>query len=97
MDNVYCCNELIVYLVSSDMSGRPVSMDVGVCRSRCGGEPSRTSHEDGGSQQTKHSSILEYLRSKKVREQFLKRPQESAPNSSLSVKNKGLLICEFYE
>jgi len=53
--------------VSTDISGSPVSVDVGLCRSHCGGA-SRPSHEAGQQEYSKHSSMLEFLRSKKVSE-----------------------------
>lgn len=51
--------------LSTDISGSPVSVDVGMCRSRCGGAP-RPSQEAGQQEYSKHSSMLEFLRSKKV-------------------------------
>lgn len=59
----------------TDISGSRVSVDVGMCRSHCGGA-SRPSHEAGQQEYPKHSSMLEFLRSKKVR--FSTRPQGRA-------------------
>lgn len=50
---------------SADISGSPVSVDVGMCRSHCGGV-SRPSHEAGQQEYSKHASMLEFLRSKRV-------------------------------
>uniref|UniRef100_A0A8C7L249 Pinhead n=1 Tax=Oncorhynchus kisutch TaxID=8019 RepID=A0A8C7L249_ONCKI len=64
-----CCKRQSHFVyIGQDISGSPVSVDVGMCRTHCGGEQSRTSHEAGLQQgYSKHSSMLEYLRSKKVR------------------------------
>lgn len=48
-----------------DISGGPVSVDVGMCRSHCGGT-ARTPHHAGQQEYAKHSSMLEFLRNKKV-------------------------------
>lgn len=50
---------------STDISGSPVSVDVGMCRSHCGG-PARPSHDAGQREISKHASMLEFMRSKKV-------------------------------
>lgn len=69
-----CCYEVVFFLPqiyfvsvsSSDISGSPVSVDVGMCRSHCGAT-SRPSHEAVKQQEeSKHASMLEFLRSKKV-------------------------------
>uniref|UniRef100_A0A3P8YCZ2 Im:7138239 n=1 Tax=Esox lucius TaxID=8010 RepID=A0A3P8YCZ2_ESOLU len=65
----------IVHPMSSDIAGSPVSVDVGLCRTHCGVVPSRTSSEAG--LYSKHSSMLEYLRSKKVR---VREPATAANN-----------------
>lgn len=53
--------------VSSDISGSPVSVDVGMCRSHCGATSPRPSHEAVKQQEySKHASMLEFLKSKKV-------------------------------
>lgn len=49
----------------TDISGGPVSVDVGICRSHCG-STARTPHHAGQQEYAKHSSMLEFLRSKKV-------------------------------
>ncbi|XP_019961887.1 uncharacterized protein pnhd [Paralichthys olivaceus] len=64
-----CCKRQshFVYL-GQDISGSPVSVDVGMCRSHCGGTSSRaSSHESGQQDYSKYSSMLEFLRSKKLR------------------------------
>ena len=57
----------IMYLcvLLADISGSPVSMDVGTCRSHCGGAY-RTSDDRTQQDFLKYSSMLEFLRSKKV-------------------------------
>nr|XP_040028058.1 uncharacterized protein im:7138239 [Gasterosteus aculeatus aculeatus] len=62
-----CCKRQshFVYL-GQDISGSPVSVDVGMCRSHCGGV-SRPSHEAGQQEYSKHASMLEFLRSKRTR------------------------------
>ena len=49
----------------ADISGSPVSMDVGMCRSHCG-SAYRTSNDRTQQDYLKYSSMLEFLRSKKV-------------------------------
>ncbi|XP_029929793.1 uncharacterized protein pnhd [Myripristis murdjan] len=66
-------------LLSSDISGSPVSVDVGMCRSHCGGAP-RTSNEAGQQEYSKHASMLEFLRSKKMR---MRRPAASEGSDTL--------------
>lgn len=61
----------------TDISGGPVSVDVGMCRSHCGGTV-RTPHHAGQQEYAKHTSMLEFLRSKKVGGVSLLRPQGRA-------------------
>ncbi|KAG9350704.1 hypothetical protein JZ751_024593 [Albula glossodonta] len=65
-----CCKRQAHFIyVGQDISGSPVSVDVGVCRAICGGtQRASSSHGPGLPGFSKHSSMLEYLRSKKVRE-----------------------------
>lgn len=49
-----------------DISGSPVSVDVGMCRPHCGGA-ARPLHEAAQKDYSQHSSMLEFIRSKKVR------------------------------
>ncbi|XP_032387723.1 uncharacterized protein pnhd [Etheostoma spectabile] len=63
-----CCKRQSHFVyIGQDISGSPVSIDVGMCRSHCGGT-SGPSHEAGQQEYAKHSSMLEFLRSKKVSE-----------------------------
>ncbi|XP_013862890.1 uncharacterized protein pnhd isoform X2 [Austrofundulus limnaeus] len=48
------------------ISGRAVSVDVGLCRSHCG-VTIRPPHEAGQQEYLKHSSMLEFLKNKKMR------------------------------
>ncbi|XP_036411494.1 uncharacterized protein im:7138239 [Megalops cyprinoides] len=65
-----CCKRQGHFIyVGQDISGSPVSVDVGVCRSHCGGaQRTPSSHGPGLPGYSKHSSMLDFLRSKKVRE-----------------------------
>uniref|UniRef100_A0A673BHH8 Im:7138239 n=1 Tax=Sphaeramia orbicularis TaxID=375764 RepID=A0A673BHH8_9TELE len=61
-----CCKRQSHFVyIGQDISGSPVSVDVGMCRPYCGGA-SRPSHEAGQQEYSKHSSMLEFLRSKKI-------------------------------
>ncbi|KAM8727498.1 uncharacterized protein pnhd [Acanthopagrus schlegelii] len=73
-----CCKRQSHFVyVGQDISGSPVSVDVGMCRSHCGGA-SRPSPEAGQQEYSKHSSMLEFLRSKKVSGVSPTRPQGRA-------------------
>ncbi|XP_031720764.1 uncharacterized protein pnhd [Anarrhichthys ocellatus] len=62
-----CCRRQSHFVyIGQDISESPVSIDVGMCRSHCGGA-SRPSHEAGQQEYSKYSSMLEFLRSKKTR------------------------------
>ncbi|XP_071376672.1 uncharacterized protein pnhd [Centroberyx affinis] len=62
-----CCKRQSHFVyIGQDISGSPVSVDVGMCRSHCGGA-ARASHAAGQQDYSKHSSMLEFLRSKKMR------------------------------
>eukprot|EP00066_Takifugu_rubripes_P008920 XP_003975470.1 PREDICTED: uncharacterized protein LOC101063912 [Takifugu rubripes] len=61
-----CCKRQSHFVyIGQDISGSPVSIDVGLCRSHCGSAP-RSSPETGQQEYSKHSSMLEFLRSKKL-------------------------------
>ncbi|KAJ8011487.1 hypothetical protein DPEC_G00058730 [Dallia pectoralis] len=64
-----CCRRQAHYVyIGQDISGSPVNVDVGMCRTHCGAVPSGALPETGTQQgYSKHSSMLEYLRSKRVR------------------------------
>lgn len=81
MQDTIVSYEIIVYIFSSDISGSPISVDVGRCRSHCGGAP-RTSLDSGLQEYSKHSSMLEYLRSKKVSDGVSVVPQTTTRESS---------------
>ncbi|AWP03784.1 Hypothetical protein SMAX5B_006352 [Scophthalmus maximus] len=60
-----CCKRQSHFVyIGQDISGSPVSVDMGTCRSHCGGA-SRPPHETGQQDYSKYSSMLEFLRSKK--------------------------------
>ncbi|XP_046883038.1 uncharacterized protein pnhd, partial [Hypomesus transpacificus] len=86
-----CCKRQSHFVyIGQDISGRPVNVDVGMCRSHCGGTP-RTSHESGHQGYSKHTSMLEYLRSKKVREPATRESPESLGHVPSCGRNH---ICE---
>ncbi|XP_075339403.1 uncharacterized protein pnhd [Odontesthes bonariensis] len=61
-----CCRRQSHFVyIGQDISGSPVSVDVGLCRSHCGAI--RPPHEAAQQEYSKHSSMLEFLRSKKMR------------------------------
>ncbi|XP_050177418.1 uncharacterized protein LOC126643213 [Myiozetetes cayanensis] len=73
-----CCRRQSHFLhVGHDVSGSPVSVDVGKCRSRC---PSQWIHP-GRPGLSRYSSLLEFLRSKKVRMRRPDVPWPGAPRS----------------
>ncbi|XP_069548018.1 uncharacterized protein pnhd [Brachyistius frenatus] len=62
-----CCKRQSHFVyIGQDISGSSVSIDVGMCRTHCGGT-SRPSQEAGQQEYSKHSSMLEFLRSKKMK------------------------------
>ncbi|KAM4605229.1 uncharacterized protein pnhd [Polymixia lowei] len=62
-----CCKRQSHFVyIGQDISGSPISVDMGICRSHCGGAP-RTSNGVRQQEYSKHSSMLEFLRSKKMR------------------------------
>ncbi|XP_047223508.1 uncharacterized protein pnhd [Girardinichthys multiradiatus] len=62
-----CCKRQSHFVhIGQDISGSPVSIDVGMCRSHCG-MTARLSQETRRQEYSKHSSMLEFLRSKKTR------------------------------
>ncbi|XP_066552103.1 uncharacterized protein pnhd [Amia ocellicauda] len=69
-----CCKRQSHFIyVGQDISGSPVSVDVGVCRTHCGGP--QGSYASGWPGYSKHASMLDFLRSKKLRD----RPAPEAP------------------
>ncbi|KAK6467377.1 hypothetical protein HHUSO_G34898 [Huso huso] len=65
-----CCKRHSHFIyVGQDISGSPVSVDVGVCRSHCGGsQRNHAPYGSGYSGYSKHTSMLDFLRTKKLRE-----------------------------
>ncbi|KAL2097100.1 hypothetical protein ACEWY4_006307 [Coilia grayii] len=63
-----CCRRQthLVY-IGRDISGSPVNVDVGKCRSHCTGPIKTSSHDTAMRVNPRHISMLEYLRSKKVK------------------------------
>uniref|UniRef100_A0A3Q1AKI2 Im:7138239 n=1 Tax=Amphiprion ocellaris TaxID=80972 RepID=A0A3Q1AKI2_AMPOC len=78
-----CCKRQSHFVyIGQDISGTPVSIDVGMCRSHCGGTI-RRSLEAGQQDYSKHSSMLEFLRSKKMRSRRPAAPESSEPLKQL--------------
>ncbi|XP_028329216.1 uncharacterized protein pnhd [Gouania willdenowi] len=62
-----CCKRQSHFVyIGQDISGSPVSIDVGKCRSQCGRTSTKPSHETSPQEYSRHSSMLEFLRSKKL-------------------------------
>ncbi|XP_078524614.1 uncharacterized protein LOC144797744 [Lissotriton helveticus] len=92
-----CCKRLSHFMyIGQDISGSPVSVDVGMCRSHCGA-PSRVStYNPGFPGLPKHSSMLDFLKTKKLRERVPESTLESelepsCPKSSTCEPSKVLL------
>ncbi|XP_028283982.1 uncharacterized protein pnhd [Parambassis ranga] len=78
-----CCKRQSHFVyIGQDISGSPVSVDVGMCRSHCGGT-TRPSHEAGQQPSSKHSSMLEFIRSKKMRTRAPSPPETSGLQNQL--------------
>uniref|UniRef100_A0A672QSB9 Uncharacterized LOC107596274 n=1 Tax=Sinocyclocheilus grahami TaxID=75366 RepID=A0A672QSB9_SINGR len=62
-----CCRRQshIIY-IGKDISGSPVNADVGVCRTHCG-QSARSTSLEAGLMSSKHPSVLDFLRHKKMR------------------------------
>ncbi|XP_034021485.1 uncharacterized protein im:7138239 [Thalassophryne amazonica] len=75
-----CCRRQSHFVyIGEDVSGSPVSVDVGMCRSHCGGPPRASNH--AGSQQ--RSPMLEFLKSKKTRPRGPAAPDSSGTSNHL--------------
>lgn len=78
-------NEVTHSFFLPDISGGPVSVDVGLCRSHCG-STTRTPHHAGQQEYAKHSSMLEFLKNKKVGGYSLLWPQGRAVTQKIILK-----------
>ncbi|XP_054914144.1 uncharacterized protein pnhd [Poeciliopsis prolifica] len=79
-----CCKRLSHFVyIGQDISGSPVSVDVGMCKPRCG-MAMRSLHEARQQEYSKHSSMLEFLRSKKMRTRRPAAPEISEPLTRLT-------------
>ncbi|XP_076003164.1 uncharacterized protein pnhd [Genypterus blacodes] len=77
-----CCKRQSHFIyIGEDISGSPVSVDVGMCRSHCGG-PTRPTNVAGHMDASKHASMLEFLRSKKVKRP--EKPSRQLPSCGMS-------------
>ncbi|KAK5860242.1 hypothetical protein PBY51_021733 [Eleginops maclovinus] len=78
-----CCKRQSHFVyIGQDISGSPVNVDVGMCKSHCGGA-SRPSHETRQQEYSRHSSMLEFLRSKKTRPRGPSAPESAGPQAQL--------------
>ncbi|KAM8939319.1 uncharacterized protein RCH25_052922 [Pelodytes ibericus] len=72
-----CCKRQSNFVyIGQDISGSPLSVDIGQCRSHCGGSQRINAYNPGF---PKHSSMLDFLRNKKQRERV---PDSSHPSGS---------------
>ncbi|XP_069478898.1 uncharacterized protein [Ambystoma mexicanum] len=72
-----CCKRLSHFVyIGRDISGSPVSIDIGMCRSHCGPTPRISTYSPGFPGLPKHSSMLDFLKTKKLRDR--------APESALT-------------
>ncbi|XP_042335525.1 uncharacterized protein LOC121936903 isoform X2 [Sceloporus undulatus] len=63
-----CCKRQTRYVyVGHDLSGSPVSVDVGVCRTHCMGSQHTKPHTSGLPELPRQSSMLDFIRSKRNR------------------------------
>ncbi|XP_048117703.1 uncharacterized protein pnhd [Alosa alosa] len=76
-----CCRRQshLVY-IGQDISGSPVNVDVGKCRSHCGGPiKASPSHDTATRVNPRHSSMLDYLRNKKLYQ--VKSNEDTSPHT----------------
>nr|XP_057917901.1 uncharacterized protein pnhd [Doryrhamphus excisus] len=79
-----CCKRQSHFVyVGQDISGSPVSVDVGMCRHHCGGPPRPPHQVQAARDYTQHSTMLEFLRSKKVRTRGPAAPDAPQPRNPL--------------
>ncbi|XP_037132956.1 uncharacterized protein im:7138239 [Syngnathus acus] len=75
-----CCRRQSHFVyIGQDISGSPISVDVGMCRPNCERAAARLPHEAGAQDLTQHASMLEFLRSKKVRMRAPVAPEVGKP------------------
>ncbi|XP_073468420.1 uncharacterized protein [Aquarana catesbeiana] len=75
-----CCKRQSNFVyIGPDISGSPVSVDVGLCRSHCGATQRMNTYNSVFSGLPKHSSMLDFLKNKKLRERV---PDIPSPSSS---------------
>ncbi|XP_043358814.1 uncharacterized protein LOC119848477 [Dermochelys coriacea] len=67
--------------IGHDISGSPVSLDVGMCRSHCLSQ-SINSHQSGFPGFSKHSSMLDFLRTKKLQDRQMELPLSTGAERS---------------
>ncbi|XP_053556059.1 uncharacterized protein LOC128647291 [Bombina bombina] len=82
-----CCKRQSNFVyIGQDISGSPVSVDVGLCRSHCGIPQRINPYNHGLPAVSMHSSMLEFLKNKKVRERVPDTPLPSGSEPSCPVE-----------
>ncbi|XP_054836271.1 uncharacterized protein LOC129330258 [Eublepharis macularius] len=73
-----CCKRQGKYVyIGHDISGSPASIDIGMCRTYCGGPQRMKSYISGVLGFSRQSSMLEFLKTKKLQDRFT----ESQPSN----------------
>ncbi|MEE6487121.1 hypothetical protein FKM82_014806 [Ascaphus truei] len=83
-----CCKRQSNFVyIGQDISGSPVSVDVGLCRSHCGVPQRINSYSSGFPGLSKHSSMLDFLKNKKLRERVPDPPLTSGSEPSCPLES----------
>ncbi|XP_015282228.1 PREDICTED: uncharacterized protein LOC107123487 [Gekko japonicus] len=78
-----CCKRQTKYVcIGQDISGSPASIDVGVCRTHCGGPQRMTSYIAGVLGLSRQFSMLEFLQTKKLQDRFSEPPPSNEADRS---------------
>ncbi|XP_060088647.1 uncharacterized protein LOC132567065 [Heteronotia binoei] len=78
-----CCKRQTKHVyIGQDVSGSPASIDVGTCRTHCGGSQRMTSYIAGVLGLSRPSSMLEFLKTKKFQDRFLETPPSNKAERS---------------
>ncbi|CAM5125451.1 unnamed protein product [Natator depressus] len=73
--------------IGHDISGSPVSLDVGMCKSHCLSQ-SINSHQSGFPGFSKHSSMLDFLRTKKLQDRQMELPLSTGAERSCPLDSR---------
>ncbi|XP_054598175.1 uncharacterized protein pnhd [Nothobranchius furzeri] len=78
-----CCRRQSHFVyIGKDISGSPVNVDVGMCKTHCG-TTIRPSHDAGQQEYVKYASMLEFLRSKRMKTHGPAASESSVPLSQV--------------